>query len=103
MRPCRPRRPVLGAGKSTVGHHGRVVGAVLDGVEGQGAVAGDRGGKHDESGEPAAPGPRDSPDQQCPRGAHIAAGGDLPELLFEQIGSAEPAVGLGEMPARVVR
>jgi hypothetical protein len=77
----------------------RVGQSVLDRGLDPGALLGDRLGQPDERWQATSPRPRDPPVEQRDRRSGREAV-DLPELLLEQVGAVQPAVGrldLGEL------
>ena len=68
----------------------------FDGVQDQGLVFLDGLGELDERLEAAAPGPGDPAAQQGAGVGQLDGLEDRPELLLEQVGPVEPAVGLGD-------
>jgi len=69
---------------------------VLDRIQDQAAVVFDRLGEFDEGVEAAPLRPGDPAAQQRSRVGQLNALEDRPELLFQQVGPVEPAVGLGD-------
>lgn len=69
---------------------------MFDGVEDQGPEVFDGLGEAGEGGEATSLGPGDPSAQQGLRGVQVAAGEDLAELFFEQVGPVEATVDLGD-------